>query len=153
MDLSLSDEQVMLRDTLTRYLAQSFAFDPHRERDAEALWQALGRDLGVLGATLPTDAGGLGGGAVETMVIADALGEALAPVPYIETAVIAAGLLRRVDGDRAAALLPAIADGSVRAGITTGAGASTSARMVQASTPASVPAGRKEESNNRTRHT
>lgn len=115
MDLSLSDEQVMLRDTLTRYLAQSFAFDPHRERDAEALWQALGRDLGVLGATLPTDAGGLGGGAVETMVIADALGEALAPVPYIETAVIAAGLLRRVDGDRAAALLPAIADGSVRA--------------------------------------
>ena len=115
MDLSLSDEQVMLRDTLTRYLAQSFAFDPHRERDAETLWQALGRDLGVLGATLPTDAGGLGGGAVETMVIADALGEALAPVPYIETAVIAAGLLRRVDGDRAAALLPAIADGSVRA--------------------------------------
>ena len=50
MDLSLSDEQVMLRDTLTRYLAQSFAFDPHRPRDAGALWQALGRDLGVLGA-------------------------------------------------------------------------------------------------------
>ncbi len=115
MDLSLSDEQVMLRDTLTRYLAQSFAFDPHRPRDAGALWQALGRDLGVLGASLPVEAGGLGGGAVETMVIADALGEALAPVPYIETAVIAAGLLKRAGGERAEALLPQLADGSVRA--------------------------------------
>ena len=120
MDLSLSDEQVMLRDTLTRYLAQSFAFDPHRERDADALWHALGRNLGVLGATLPAEAGGLGGGAVETMVIADALGEALAPVPYIETAVIAAGLLKRVPGERAAALLPTIADGSVRAVLAAG---------------------------------
>ena len=64
MDLSLSDEQVMLRDTLTRYLAQSFAFDPHRPRNAAALWQALGRDLGVLGAALPAEVGGLGGGAV-----------------------------------------------------------------------------------------
>ncbi len=115
MDLSLSDEQQMLRDTLTRYLSQSFAFDPHRPRDADALWRALGRDLGVLGATMPADAGGLGGGAVEAMVVADALGEALAPVPYIETAVIAAGLLKRVGGDRATALLPAIADGSTRA--------------------------------------
>lgn len=120
MDLSLSDEQAMLRDTLTRFLAQSFAFDPHRERDADALWRALGCDLGVLGATLPEQAGGLGGGAVEAMVVADALGEALAPVPYIETAVIAAGLLKRVDGDRAAALLPTIADGSVRAVLAAG---------------------------------
>lgn len=120
MDLSLSDEQVMLRDTLTRYLAQSFAFDPHRPRDARALWQALGRDLGVLGAALPVEAGGLGGGAVETMVIADALGEALAPVPYIETAVIAAGLLKRAGGERATALLPQLADGSVRAVLAAG---------------------------------
>jgi alkylation response protein AidB-like acyl-CoA dehydrogenase len=120
MDLSLSDEQVMLRDTLTRYLAQSFAFDPHRPRDAGALWQALGRDLGVLGAALPVEAGGLGGGAVETMVIADALGEALAPVPYIETAVIAAGLLKRAGGERATALLPQLADGSVRAVLAAG---------------------------------
>ena len=120
MDLSLSDEQVMLRDTLTRYLAQSFAFDPHRPRDAGALWQALGRDLGVLGAALPVEAGGLGGGAVETMVIADALGEALAPLPYIETAVIAAGLLKRAGGERATALLPQLADGSVRAVLAAG---------------------------------
>lgn len=120
MDLSLSDEQMMLRDTLTRFLAQSFAFDPHRARDAEALWQALGRNLGVLGATLPTDVGGMGGGAVEAMVIADALGEALAPIPYIESAVIGAGLLKRVGGDRATSLLPAIADGSVRAVLAAG---------------------------------
>jgi alkylation response protein AidB-like acyl-CoA dehydrogenase len=54
------------------------------------------------------------------MVIADALGEALAPVPYIETAVIAAGLLRRASGERAGALLPQLADGSVRAVLAAG---------------------------------
>jgi alkylation response protein AidB-like acyl-CoA dehydrogenase len=120
MDLTLSDEQAMLRDTLTRYLAQHHAFDPHRPRDADALWQALGRDLGVLGATLPAEAGGLGGGAIEAMVVADALGEALAPIPYIEGIVIAGGLLKRVESARAAALLPGIADGSMRAVLAAG---------------------------------
>ncbi|QNE32299.1 pimeloyl-CoA dehydrogenase small subunit [Sphingomonas sp. NBWT7] len=120
MDLSLSDEQAMLRDTLKRYLAQHHAFDPHRTRDTAALWHALGRDLGVLGATLPTEAGGLGGGAVEAMVVADALGEALASVPYIETAVVAAGLLKRAGGERAAALLPLIAEGETRAVLAAG---------------------------------
>ncbi|WP_085809004.1 acyl-CoA dehydrogenase family protein [Sphingomonas sp. TZW2008] len=120
MDLSLSDEQAMLRDTLKRYLAQHHAFDPHRTCDTGALWHALGRDLGVLGATLPTEAGGLGGGAVEAMVVADALGEALASVPYIETVVVAAGLLKRVGGERAAALLPLIAEGATRAVLAAG---------------------------------
>ncbi|WBH15375.1 acyl-CoA dehydrogenase family protein [Sphingomonas radiodurans] len=114
MDLKLSDEQAMLRDTLTRYLAQHHAFDPHRARDTDALWQALGRDLGVLGATLPADLGGLGGSGVEAMVVADALGEALATIPYIESIVIAGGLLKRIDDARATALLAQIADGSTR---------------------------------------
>lgn len=120
MDLSLSDEQAMLRDTLTRYLAQHFAFDPHRARDGKALWRALGQELGVLGATLPAEAGGLGGGAVEAMVVADALGEALAPIPYIEGVVIAGGLLHAAGGERVAALLPQIADGSARAVLAAG---------------------------------
>ena len=120
MDLSLSDEQAMLRDTLTRYLAQHFAFDPHRPRDGKALWRALGQDLGVLGATLPAEAGGLGGGAVEAMVVADALGEALAPIPYIDGVVIAGSLLQAAGGERAAALLPQIADGSTRAVLAAG---------------------------------
>lgn len=114
MDLKLSDEQAMLRDTLKRYLAQHHAFDPHRARDADALWQALGRDLGVLGATLPAESGGLGGSGVEAMVVADALGESLATIPYIESVVIAGGLLKRIDDARAATLLAQITDGGTR---------------------------------------
>ena len=139
MDLSLSDEQTMLRDTLTRYLAQHHAFDPHRPRDANALWQALGRDLGVLGATLPADAGGMGGGAVEAMVVADALGEALAPIPYIEGVVIAGGLLKRVESERAAALLPQIADGSAR--IVLAAGEADSRQALEAVATRATPSG------------
>jgi alkylation response protein AidB-like acyl-CoA dehydrogenase len=139
MDLTLSDEQAMLRDTLKRYLAQQHAFDPHRPRDAAALWQALGRDLGVLGATLPVEVGGLGGGAVEAMVVADALGEALAPIPYIEGIVIAGGLLKRVPGERAKALLPQLADGTAR--VVLAAGEADSRQALEAVTTTATRSG------------
>lgn len=40
------------------------------------VWRGFAEELGILGATLPEDAGGIGigGGAVEAMVIAEALG-------------------------------------------------------------------------------
>lgn len=129
MDLSLSNEQVMLRDTLSRYLAQHHAFDPHRARDGEALWQALGRDLGVFGATEP----------VEAMVIADALGEALATIPYIEGIVIPATLLAAIAGDRAAALLAQVVATETR--VVLAAGEADSRQALEAVTTTAVQDG------------
>lgn len=123
MDFTLTDEQVMLRDTLSRYLAESDPFDARLKRrdrrpvgDA-TLWRALAQQLGVVGASLPEAAGGLGGGATETMVIMDALGEALAVTPYLSTVVLAGTVLQRGGGDRAAALLGGIADGSAQVAV------------------------------------
>lgn len=53
----------------------------------------------------------MGGGPVESMVIAEELGHALVIEPYVDTVVVAAGLLRRAGGERARALLEAIAGG------------------------------------------
>ena len=50
----------------------------------------------------PKTVGGIGGGPVEIMVIAEALGHALVVEPYVDTAVVAAGLLRRAGGDACA---------------------------------------------------
>ena len=66
------------------------------------VWQALASELGVLGAALPEEMGGLGGGPVDTMVVMQALGAALVVEPYLETVVIGASLLKRIPGQEAA---------------------------------------------------
>ena len=51
----------------------------------------------MLGAALPEDLGGLGGGPVDTLVVMTEFGRALVVEPFLETVVIGAGLLKRFD--------------------------------------------------------
>ncbi|WP_237572741.1 acyl-CoA dehydrogenase family protein [Mycolicibacterium lacusdiani] len=117
MDFTLSDEQKMLRDGLTKFLSTRYDLATSRAAVKTGAgwqpetWRAFAEDLGILGAALPEDVGGIGGGVVEVMVIAEALGHALVVEPYVDTAVVAAGLLRRAGGARATALLEQIAAG------------------------------------------
>jgi alkylation response protein AidB-like acyl-CoA dehydrogenase len=108
MDFSFNDEQRMLRDSLSSFLADTYDFDARKKAlGAEPgwrpeIWRALAQDLGVLGAALPEEMGGLGGGPVDTLVVMEELGKALVVEPYLETVVIAAGLLKRIDTPAAA---------------------------------------------------
>ena len=117
MDFRLSDEQEMLRTGLTKFLATRYGLEGSRTAAKTGagwqpdVWRAFADELGILGAALPEHAGGIGGGAVEVMVIAEALGHALVIEPYVDTAVVAAGLLLRAGGERAAEVLGRIADG------------------------------------------
>jgi alkylation response protein AidB-like acyl-CoA dehydrogenase len=117
MDFNLSDEQQLLRDGLTRFLATRYDLEKSRSAAKTGagwqpdIWRAFADELGILGAALPEGVGGIGGGPVEVMVIAEALGRALVIEPYVDTAVVAAGLLRRADGDVATALLENIVAG------------------------------------------
>ena len=103
MDFSFSEEQRLLRDSLTSFLADTYDADARRKAiTSEAgwrpeIWRALAQDVGVLGAALPEELGGLGGGPVDTMVVMQALGHALVVEPFLETVVIGAGLLKRID--------------------------------------------------------
>lgn len=104
MDFSFSEEQVLLRDAVGGFLRDRYDFDSRRAAiDSETgwrpqVWRAFAEELGILGASVPEALGGLGGGPVETMVIMEELGRALVVEPFLETAVIGAGLLRRLDG-------------------------------------------------------
>jgi alkylation response protein AidB-like acyl-CoA dehydrogenase len=117
MDFNLSDEQQLLRDGLTRFLATRYDLEKSRSAAKTGagwqpdIWRAFADELGIVGAALPEGVGGIGGGPVEVMVIAEALGRALVIEPYVDTAVVAAGLLRRADGDVATALLENIVAG------------------------------------------
>jgi len=117
MDFNLSHEQQLLRDGLTKFLATRYDLEKSRSAAKTGLgwqpdiWRAFADELGILGAALPEDVGGIGGGPVEVMVIAEALGHALVVEPYVDTAVVAAGLLRRAGGDVATAVLENIVAG------------------------------------------
>jgi alkylation response protein AidB-like acyl-CoA dehydrogenase len=117
MDFRLSDEQEMLRDGLNKFLATRYGLERSRAAAKTGagwqpdIWRAFAVDLGILGAALPEEVGGIGGGPVEVMVIAEALGHALVVEPYVDTAVVAAGLLLRAGGERAANVLERIATG------------------------------------------
>jgi alkylation response protein AidB-like acyl-CoA dehydrogenase len=111
MQFDLTDEQQMLRDMLSAYLRDRLDFDARRAaiasecgRDTD-MWRALAEELGILGAAFPEAHGGLGGGAVETMIVMEEFGRALVTEPYLGTAVIAGGFLKHSGHERAAPLI------------------------------------------------
>jgi len=117
MDFNLTNEQELLRDGLTKFLATRYDLEKSRAAAKTGagwqpdIWQGFAHELGILGATLPEEVGGIGGGPVETMIIAEALGHALVVEPYIDTVVVAGGLLLRAGGPVATALLEQIVAG------------------------------------------
>ncbi|MEV0670415.1 acyl-CoA dehydrogenase family protein [Mycobacterium sp. NPDC050441] len=118
MDFNLTNEQELLRDGLTKFLASRYDLTSSRAAAKTGpgwqpeIWRGFADELGILGATLPEEAGGIGGGPVETMVIAEALGHALVIEPFVDTVVVAGGLLHRSGDAAAAALLEDIVAGT-----------------------------------------
>ena len=118
MDFSLTKEQELLRDGLTKFLAARYTLEESRAAAKTGIgwqpeiWRSFAEELGILGATLPEEDGGLGGGAVELMIVTEALGQALVVEPFVDTVVIGTGLLRRAGGDRAAEIIGEIVEGN-----------------------------------------
>jgi alkylation response protein AidB-like acyl-CoA dehydrogenase len=74
--------------------------------DAE-LWSALCGQVGVTAIAVPESLGGAGYGVTALGVVAHELGRALAPIPFLASAVLATGLLTEseVGGDRLESLI------------------------------------------------
>jgi alkylation response protein AidB-like acyl-CoA dehydrogenase len=124
MDFNYTEEQQMLADAVERWLEHVYGFDSRRTLAASATvsernWSGLA-ELGVLGINVPQEWGGLGGGAVETLIVMQAFGRALLVEPFAQTAVIAARLLS-VAGSAAQkeVILPEIAVGARRLALAT----------------------------------
>lgn len=120
MNFDFTAEQEMLRDSLSRYFGDRYDFAQRQAvvRSAAGwrpqIWRGLAEDLGILGAPFSEQLGGLGGGAIETMIIMEEIGKALVIEPYLETVVIGGGLLRHAGGTRAHALIEQVIAGDVR---------------------------------------
>ena len=119
MDLTLSDEQRMLRESAERFVAETYNAD-HRRRLANDplgfsgdIWKQFA-ELGWLALPIAENHGGLGGGAVEIGILMEAFGRGLVSEPYLSTVVIGAALIaERGSEAQKQALLPKIADGTL----------------------------------------
>ena len=67
LDLPLSDEQNMLRESVQRFLADT----------PRPGWRDLSESLGLAGIALPESVGGFGGGAIDIAIVMAELGPAL----------------------------------------------------------------------------
>ena len=118
MDFDLSEEQRLLKESVDGLLADSYDFDARKKYMKEkggwskAVWGKLA-EQGLLGLPFAEDDGGFGAGAVETMIVMEALGKALVLEPYLATVVIGGGFLRHGgSAEQKAAHIPGIIDGS-----------------------------------------
>jgi len=98
VNLDFSDEQKQLRDQVRRFLGEKCA--PAAVRKILESPTAFDRDLylglaelGVLGAAIPEEYGGVGLGDLELCVIAEELGRVIAPVPVSSSIYLAAEFL------------------------------------------------------------
>jgi len=119
MNFNYTEEQEMLRDTLQRFIAKDYTFNRRKAIANSPLgyspehWQTLA-ELGVLGISFPESYGGIGGNAVDTMLVMEGIGQGLVLEPYMATVVLCGQLILHSDDQRhQATLLPAIASGAL----------------------------------------
>lgn len=117
MDLSYTETQDMLRDTLARFLADTYDFETRKKMLASpegrdpGIWRALSAELGLTSAPFAEEHGGMGGGAIENLIMMEELGKVIAVEPWLQTVVIGGGALKAVGGAKAAEVIPQIISG------------------------------------------
>lgn len=119
MDFDLSEEQSLLKDSVDRLIADRYDFESRKRFVAEPdgwsrdNWRQFA-ELGLLAVPFAEEHGGIGGGAVETMIVMEAFGRGIVVEPYLSTVVLGGGLLRHAaDDGRKAELLPKVAAGEL----------------------------------------
>jgi alkylation response protein AidB-like acyl-CoA dehydrogenase len=99
MDFNYSNEQIALQETLQRFIGRDYGFERRRELARSTLgfsaeaW-AQYAELGLLSLPFPEEFGGLGGNAVDIMLVMELVGRGLLLEPFLSTIVICGGLIR-----------------------------------------------------------
>jgi alkylation response protein AidB-like acyl-CoA dehydrogenase len=119
MDFAHDEHRRLIQETAQGYLSDhvdlAAACDGPDGWDP-ALWAGFAGELGFAGLMVPERFGGLGLGAMAMAAVLEETGRVLAPIPFFETAVLAAqAILAGGSEAQQAALLPGIASGEVRA--------------------------------------
>jgi alkylation response protein AidB-like acyl-CoA dehydrogenase len=122
MDFGLSEDQLLLEQTVRRFLAAEVPIErvrALRERDCpndRAIWGALA-ELGVTGVLVPEAQGGSGLALLDAALVSQALGHAVTPTPFLASAVMAPTALALLGGNASEDWLVGIASGDLVFGV------------------------------------
>ncbi|WP_292975432.1 acyl-CoA dehydrogenase family protein [Mycobacterium sp.] len=117
MDFSFSDEQTMLRRSVSQYLGRSYGFERRQEiigserGTSDEVWQQF-QEFGLLALPFPEELGGLGGSSTDVVAIAELFGEHLVSEPYLSSVILTGRALALIEhSDAARTWLDMISDG------------------------------------------
>ncbi|MFQ5477398.1 MAG: acyl-CoA dehydrogenase family protein [Candidatus Binatia bacterium] len=116
MDFGLTEEQLLLAETVRRYLSDNCPTSRVRsvmegeDGHDEELWRGL-NDLGVGAILLPQELDGLGGEFLDLALVAEQLGYHAAPGPFLGCSMAMVALLYADDAGLGTRWLPALAGG------------------------------------------
>ncbi len=129
MDFGLSDDQLLLEETIRSFLADRVPIARVREiRDAgekdpetscpndRATWGQLA-ELGVTGILVPEAQGGSGLALLDAALVSQALGYSVTPTPFLTSSVMVPVALGAVGGSEAEGWLGGIAGGEIAFGL------------------------------------
>ncbi len=104
MDFAFTEEQTLLRNMVQRFVQDNYDFESRQKIvDSDEGWKkefwAQFAELGLLAAPFAEDFGGLGGSAIDTMVVMEELGKGMVVEPYLPTVVLGGGFLKHGGSD------------------------------------------------------
>jgi alkylation response protein AidB-like acyl-CoA dehydrogenase len=119
VDFTYDSEQNDLREAVRGLLGRAYSDSEQRRAVVtadpgfdEKTWSRLA-EMGLLGLPFSEDDGGMGAGPIEVAIVAEEIGRVLAPEPFIETVVLAGGLVAAVgSAEQRSEILGAISEGT-----------------------------------------
>jgi len=120
MDFSLSEEQQMLQSSVSKFISQDYDWDSRQAIvKSDAAFNAdhwkLFAELGWLTVPFSEEDGGLGGSAVDLIVVMEELGKGLLIEPFLANTVMAGGVIAATAGEeQKESLLGGVMEGSLQ---------------------------------------
>lgn len=120
MNFKLSDEQSMVRDSVSRFVQDNYSFNQRNatvalEHGFSAQYWQLFAELGWLSIPFSDVYGGFGGGPIDTMVIMQELGRGAVTEPFLPTVLLFGGLLQAGASDEVKnELIPQVVAGELQ---------------------------------------
>ncbi len=118
MNFELTQERRMLQDSLRRFLTDKYTTTVRNQileskaGLSAAIWSELA-DLGVISALFSEDKGGFGGAGFDITTVFEELGRAGVVEPFLDTAILGAGLIADLGTDKQSEILEDVMAGSM----------------------------------------
>lgn len=119
MDISFSEEQLLLRDSVEKFISDKYSISERNKITATEdgfsakNWQQFA-DLGWLALPFDEEDGGIGGSPVDTMVLMEEFGKGLVVEPYLATVVmVGTAIAEYGSGAQKAEIISGIVDGGL----------------------------------------